>query len=188
MVPLFVDCPSSNAGSLCTVDKATSEKLETLTSRGSISFLEAASHAFLTFKAIEEGAESVDLHRANTFRLLDEALRAYKDALELSDDLHRADAFLRSRPFDRLQATLGMTPGTLNHTRWQIFAQTARTSKTPAADLIRVCVSGTETLKYTMSTSKPDMPPSMLRRAASTWFGVLSHGELVSDAFDSTTR
>jgi len=103
-------------------------------------------------------------------------------------ELQRADTFLKNRAFDRLQAAFGITPGTLNHTRWEIIVKTAQTSKTPTAELLSVCVAGAETLKYTMSTVTLGTPASMLRRASTTWFSVLSHGALVSDALDSLVR
>jgi hypothetical protein len=176
------------AGALCAVDRATSAKLGMLTSQASSSFLEAGSHAFLTFKAYEDGADSFSAHRATALKRLEDASRAYREALSLPDDLQRADTFLRSRPFDRLQAVFGITPGTPNHSRWEIIVRTAQTSKSPAAELLQVCAVGADSLKYTMTTARPDMPAALLRRAVSAWLSVLAHGQLVSDAFDSSAR
>ena len=176
------------AGNLCTVDKPTSEALATRTSQGSAKLLEAAAHALLSFKAADDAPEGFENHRAASLRLLDDAVRAYKDALSQPAELQRADTFLKNRAFDRLQAAFGITPGTLNHTRWEIIVKTAQTSKTPTAELLSVCVAGAETLKYTMSTVTLGTPASMLRRASTTWFSVLSHGALVSDALDSLVR
>jgi len=176
------------AGNLCTVDKPTSEALATRTSQGSAKLLEAAAHALLSFKAADDAPEGFENHRAASLRLLDDAVRAYKDALSQPAELQRADTFLKNRAFDRLLAAFGITPGTLNHTRWEIIVKTAQTSKTPTAELLSVCVAGAETLKYTMSTVTLGTPASMLRRASTTWFSVLSHGALVSDALDSLVR
>ena len=176
------------AGNLCTVDKPTSEALATRTSQGSAKLLEAAAHALLSFKAADDAPEGFENHRAASLRLLDDAVRAYKDALSQPAELQRADTFLKNRAFDRLQAAFGITPGTLNHTRWEIIVKTAQTSKTPTAELLSVCMAGAETLKYTMSTVTLGTPASMLRRASTTWFSVLSHGALVSDALDSLVR
>ena len=176
------------AGNLCTVDKPTSEALATRTSQGSAKLLEAAAHALLSFKAADDAPEGFENHRAASLRLLDDAVRAYKDALSQPAELQRADTFLKNRAFDRLPAAFGITPGTLNHTRWEIIVKTAQTSKTPTAELLSVCVAGAETLKYTMSTVTLGTPASMLRRASTTWFSVLSHGALVSDALDSLVR
>ena len=176
------------AGNLCTVDKPTSEALATRTSQGSAKFLEAAAHALLSFKAADDASEGFENHRAASLRLLDDAVRAYKDALSQPAELQRADTFLKNRPFERLRAAFGITPGTLNDTRWEIIVKTAQTSKTPTAELLAVCVAGAETLKYTMSAVTLATPASMLRRASTAWFAVLSHGALVSDALDSLVR
>jgi hypothetical protein len=120
--------------------------------------------------------------------MLDDAARAYKDALTQTAELQRADAFLKNRPFDRLRSAFGITPGTLNETRWDIIVKTAQASKAPTTELLGVCVAGAETLKHTMSTITSDTTPAMLRRALTSWFSVLSHGALVSDVFDSLVR
>jgi hypothetical protein len=86
------------------------------------------------------------------------------------------------------QRMLGIAPGTLNHTRWQMMAKTAKDSQHPTADLIQVCVSGALSLKYTIAAMKPDTAPPQIRRAAYAWSLVISHGALVSDAFDSSVR
>jgi hypothetical protein len=145
-------------------------------------------HALLSFKAADDAPDGFENHRAASVRLLDDAVRACKDALSQPAELQRAETFLKNRAFDRLQAAFGITPGTLNHTRWEIIVKTAQASKTPTAELLSVCVAGAETLKYTMSTVTLGTPASMLRRASTTWFSVLSHGALVSDALDSLVR
>jgi len=103
----------------------------------------ARSRAFLALGAADVSRDGFDDHRAASLKLLDDAARAYKDALTQTAELQRADAFLRSRPFDRLRSAFGITPGTT---------------------------------------------PAMLRRALTSWFSALSHGALVSDAFDSLVR
>jgi hypothetical protein len=173
---------------MCNTDKAASEALGKTTAMASAKFLEAASEAFLAFKAIEARSGSADAHATNAVTLLHEAVRAYGAALSLSEDLAQADGFLRDRPFEKLQRVLGITPGTLNHTRWELITKTARESKTAAADLIRVCVAGAESLKSVTARVKPDTHPTQLRRAAYAWHLVLMHGSLVSDAFDASVR
>jgi len=173
---------------MCIVDKGVSEKLHEETARASAKFLEAASEAFLAVKAVEEGSDAFDIHRTKTKVLLDAAITDYKQAVELREDLQKADSFLKQRPFERLRANFGITPGTLNDLRWQIIQRTARESKAPTTDFIRVCVAGAESLKAGLPTVKPGVPPSLLRRSLSAWFLVLSHGALVSDAFDSSVR
>jgi hypothetical protein len=186
---VFVLLPSSSpAASMCNADKAASEALGVATARASAKFLEAASQALLVFKAIEEASDASSAHAEKVRALLDDAVGAYQAALKLSADLAQADKFLKARPFEKLQITLGITPGTLNHKRWELLAKTVRESKTPAADLIGVCVAGAESLKYVTSTVKPGMQPAQLRRAAYNWHLVLMHGSLVSDAFDSSVR
>jgi len=49
-------------------------------------------------------------------------------------------------------------------------------------------LSGAESLKYTIAGMKPDTAPPQIRRAAYAWSLVISHGALVSDAFDSSVR
>lgn len=178
----------SAAGNLCTIDKATSEVLAASTSEGSARFLEAASHAFLTFGAVDDSRAGFDEHREAALKLLDDAARAYRDALTNAVELQRADTFLKHRAFDRLRPAFGITPGTLNETRWDIIVKTVQTAKEPTAELLGVCLAGAQTLKNTMSTIKLDTPPAMLRRAVASWFSVLSHGTLVSDAFDPLVR
>ena len=51
-----------------------------------------------------------------------------------------------------------------------------------------MCVAGAESLKATMADLKAGTPPSMRRRAAYAWFLVVTHGGLVSDAFDTSVR
>ncbi len=176
------------AGSLCDTDRTVSEKLSTATGKASATFLEAASQAFLAFKAVDEGLDAVSAHSQNAQTLLEEAIDQYKAALQLSDDLVQADTFLKQREFNHLQKVFGITPGTLNHTRWELIAKTAQKSQTPAADLIRVCVAGAESLKSVTAGLKPGISAVQVRRAAYTWQLVLMHGSLVSDAFDASVR
>ncbi len=173
---------------MCIIDKGVSEKLHEVTAKASAKFLEAASEAFLTVKAVEEGSDTIETHREHTKTLLDAAISDYKQAAGLRDDLPKADSFLKQRPFERLRNNFGITPGTLNDLRWQIIQRTARESKAPTADFIRVCIAGAESLKAGLSTVQVGTPPSLLRRSLSAWFLVLSHGALVSDAFDSSVR
>lgn len=184
---LLVHSPSL-AASMCHADKAASASLGVVTAKASARFLEAASQAFLAFKALEEGSDAASTHSQNARSSLDEAISAYKVALELSADVAQADTFLRQREFERLQRVLGITSGTLSHTRWELFARTAQTSPSPAADLIRVCVAGAESLKVVMASVKPGIRPVQVRRAAYNWHLVLMHGSLVSDAFDASVR
>lgn len=178
----------SIAASMCNADKAASEALAKATAMASAKFLEAASEVFLAFKEMEGTSNTVETHSARAGTLLDEAISGYRAALSLSEDLARADGFLRDRPFEKLQRVLGITPGTLNHTRWELLAKTARESKTPAADLIRVCLAGAESLKSVTARVKAGSHPTQLRRAAYAWHLVLMHGSLVSDALDSSVR
>jgi len=180
--------PASVAAGMCVIDKGVSEILQEVTAKASAKFFEAASEAFLTFKAVEEGSDAFDTHRTKTILLLDAAIGDYKEAAKLRDDVQKADSFLKQRPFESLRNNFGITPGTLNDLRWQIIQRTARESKAPTADLFRVCVAGAESLKSGLSTVNIGMPPSLLRRSASAWFLALSHGALVSDAFDSSVR
>ncbi len=173
---------------MCHTDQAGSEKLGEATGKASAKFLEAASQAFLLFKAIEGRSDSFESHSTNVKKLLEGVIGDYEEALKSTDDLKQADQFLKARPFDRLHRMLGITPGTLNHTRWQIITKTVKESQAPTADLIRVCVSGAASLKYAVSDVKIGMPPSQLRRALYAWSLVLSHGALISDAFDSSLR
>jgi hypothetical protein len=173
---------------MCNADGAASENLGTATGKASARFIEAASQAFLAFRAVEEGSDAVSAHSQSARSLLDEAISAYRMALQLAADLAQADTFLKQREFERLQKVLGIAPGTLNHTRWELIARTAQKSHTPAADLIRVCVAGAESLKSVMASVKPGIPRVHLRRAASNWHLVLMHGALVSDAFDASVH
>ena len=116
------------------------------------------------------------------------AILDYKRALSFTDDLEQADIFLKKRPFESLRIKFGITPGTLNQTRWEIIAKTVTESQTPAADLIGVCATGAETLKASTSTVKAGMPATQIRRRIYTWWLVLTHGMLVTDAFDSSVR
>jgi len=185
---LLAGAAPSAAGNLCTIDKATSEALAVQTAQGSAKLLEAASRAFLTLAVVDASQEGFDDHRTASLKLLDDAVRAYREALTQTAELQRADAFLKNRPFDRLRSAFGITPRTLNDTRWDIIVKTAQASKSPAKELLGVCVGGAETLKQTMTTITPQTTPAMLRRALASWFSVLSHGTLVSDAFDSLVR
>src|SRR5262245_8685303 len=96
------------AGSLCDTNRAVSEKLGTATGKASATFLEAASQAFLAFKAVDEGSDAVSAHSQSTQTLLEEAIGQYKAALQLSDDLAQADTFLKQREFNRLQKVFGI--------------------------------------------------------------------------------
>lgn len=173
---------------MCIIDKGVSEKLHDATAKASAKFLEATAEAFLAFKAVEEASDALDAHRTKATKLLDEAAGEYRQTFALSEDLKQADGFLRARPFERLQASFGITPGTLNDVRWRTIARTARESKTPAADLIGVCVAGTETLKHVISTVEVNTTSWQLRRSLYNWSLVLPHGALISDAFDSSVR
>lgn len=184
---VVLNSPSA-AGSMCHVDRTVSDNAGQATAKASASFLQATSEAFLLFRAIEEESDGYQTHLRAATTLLEGAISDYEKALRSSEDLKSADQFLKARPFDRLQRMLGITPGTLNHTRWQLIAKTVRESPTPAADLIRVCVASGETLKYSISSLKPGMVPTQLRRAEYAWLLVLSHGALISDAFDGSVR
>jgi hypothetical protein len=176
------------AGSLCYVDKAVSEKLHRATAQASAELLEATSHLFLAFRTADEPSGDPEPRLASTRALLDKAILNYKRALSFTDDLEQADIFLKKRPFESLRIKFGITPGTLNQTRWEIIAKTVTESQTPAADLIGVCATGAETLKASTSTVKAGMPATQIRRRIYTWWLVLTHGMLVSDAFDSSVR
>jgi hypothetical protein len=170
------------------VDKAVSEKLHRATAQASGELLEAASQVFLAFRTADEPSGDPEPGLASTRALLDKAILNYKRALSFTDDLEQADIFLKKRPFESLRIKFGITPGTLNQTRWEIIAKTVTESQTPAADLIGVCATGAETLKASTSTVKAGMPATQIRRRIYTWWLVLTHGMLVSDAFDSSVR
>ena len=178
---------SAFAAGMCVTEAAGGPRLGATTSRASAAFLEAASRMFLVFRALEVG-EDFRPHATETAKLLEIAAAGYRDARALDDDLHEADEFLRERPFDRLRRSLGITPGTLSHTRWDIVEKTARESKTPARDLLFVCEAGAGHLRNLLATLTPDMNRVMLRKASSTWYAVLAHGALISDAFDTSVR
>jgi len=175
------------AASMCVTDGAASPKLHERTARASANFLEAASQAMLMFRALDLG-EDFQRYAHKAALLLDDAVAGYKAALGLKDELGTADQFLRERSFDRLGRLLGITPGTLNYVRWEALARIARESKTPAADLIDVCVKSAAQLKYIITSVTADMHRVQVRKAAGTWYAVLSHGALVSDAFDASVR
>ncbi len=187
---LLLLAPTSQAlaGSLCHVDKAVSEGLSRATAQASADFLAAASQVLLAFKTAEEPSEDPEPRAASTRALLDRATSGYRQALSLTDDLKRADLFLKERPLEGLRIKLGMTPGTLNQTRWEIIAKTVTESPTPAADLIGVCVASAATLKASTSAVKAGMPAMQVRRGIYTWWLALTHGMLVSDVFDSSVR
>lgn len=174
------------AGSLCRVALTGTDSVNQSTARGSAKFLEAASHAFLAFKVLEERGEGLSRHTAATVRLLDEAVEEYRRALSQSSELTEADRFLKERQFERLERIVGITRGTLDHKRWELIAKTARQSKQASRDLIRVCISGAEQMKYVTTALTPQTQPAQRRQAAASWYLVLSHGHLVSDAFDAS--
>lgn len=188
VVMAAVPAAPAAAATMCHTSGAATERLGTLTARASARFLEASSQALLALKALDESSTVFAERRARTLTLLDEAIAEYRQALALADDLPRGDEFLRARPFERLRATFGVTPGTLNAVRWEAIVKAARESRTPTADLIGVCIAGAESLKATMAGLKPDTPPSMTRRSAYAWLLVVTHGGLVSDAFDTSVR
>jgi len=166
----------------------TSEALAVRTAQGSAKLLEVAGRAFLALAGVEASRDGFDDHRTASLKLLDGAATEYRDALTQTAELRRADAFLKTRPFDRLRSSFGITPGTLNDTRWDIIVKTVQASQSPTKELLGVCAGGAETLKQTMTTITPQTSPAMLRRALTSWFSVLAHGALVSDAFDSLVR
>ena len=174
------------AGSLCRVAVSGADSLNQSTARGSAKFLEAASQAFLAFKVLDERGEGLGTHTAATIRLLDEALAEYRRALAQSSELAEADRFLKDRQFERLQRRVGITPGTLEHRRWELIAKTARQSRHATRDLIGICISGAEQLKYVTTTLKPETQPAQRRQVAATWYLALSHGHLVSEALDAS--
>jgi len=176
------------AATMCHTAGASTERLAALTGRASGKFLQAASHGMLAVKALEDSPTAFPEQRARVTELLDAAIADHREALATGDDLKRVDEFLRAREFARLRLTFGITPGTLNATRWETIARIARDSRTPTADLIGVCVAGAEMLKSTIADLKPDARPSMIRRATYAWFLVLTHGGLVSDALDAAVR
>jgi hypothetical protein len=178
-------CVPASAASMCVTDGAASPKLHEATSKASAKFLDAASRALLMFRALDLG-EDFKRHASEARSLLDDALAGYQAALALKDELRSADQFLRERHFENLQRSLGITPGTLDHVRWEALVRIARQSKTPAAELIGVCITSIAQLKYATESVRADMHRALLRRAAATWYAVLSHGALVSDAFDAS--
>jgi hypothetical protein len=180
-------CVPASAASVCVTNGAASPKLHQATSKASAKLLEAASRALLMFRALDLG-EDFKRYANEAGSLLDDAVAGYQAALALQDDLRAADRFLRERPFDGLQRSLGITPGTLDHVRWEALGRIARQSKTPAADFIGVCMKSAAQLKYTTASASADMHRVMLRKAAATWYAVLSHGALVSDAFDASVH
>jgi hypothetical protein len=184
MLCVLPSVPAS-AASMCVTDGAASAKLHEATSKASAKFLEAASRAFLMFRALDLGAD-FKRYASEAGSLLDDAVAGYQAALALKDDLRAADRFLRERPFDNLQRSLGVTPGTLDYVRWEALGRIARQSKAPAADFIGVCMNSAAQLKHTTASITAGMNRVMLRKAAATWYAVLSHGALVSDAFDAS--
>ena len=188
VVATLVSAAPAVAATMCHTGGAATERLATLTARASSSFLEASSQALLALKALDDSSSAFTDHRARASSLLDAAAADYRQALALADDLPPGDEFLRARPFERLRLTFGVAPGTLSGTRWEALAKIARESRKPTADLIAVCVAGAESLKATMADLKAGTPPSMRRRAAYAWFLVVTHGGLVSDAFDTSVR
>ena len=176
------------AAGVCVADGTATSAFTTETARASARMLEATGHAFRALAALDEGGPDPEPHLGEARRLLDEAITGYRTALALTDDVAKTDAFLRERAFDRLQAIYGITPGSIEHRRWQLFAKTARESKTPTADLLRVCISGAETLKSVTTRLTRAVQPAQRRRSEAQWHLILMHGALVSDALDASAR
>ena len=147
---------------------------------------DSVSQAFLVLKTLDERCEGLGTLTASTVRLLDEAIAEYRNALAQSSELAETDRFLKARQFERLQRLLGITPGTLEHRRWELIGKAARQSKQATRDLISICISGAEQLKYVTTTLKPETQPAQRRQFAATWYLALSHGHLVSDALDAS--
>jgi hypothetical protein len=174
------------AGTMCHTAGAAPERLATATGAASGKFLEATSHAMLALKALEESSPTYVDHRKRAVATLDAAVAGYRRALTLTDDVARGDEFLRARAFERLRATFGVTQGSLNAVRWEAIAKKARESATPTADLVGICITSAQSLKATLNDLKPETAPSMKRRFGYAWFLALTHGGLVSDAFDAS--
>jgi hypothetical protein len=185
---LCLSVPSRSDALMCNTDKAGPPTLGAATAGASAKFLEAASEAFLLFKAAEQTSDASAAHADKVVQLLDQAIDGYKAALTRSDDLAQADKFLKERPFDKLRIIFGITPGTLEETRWTLLTKTAQSSATPTADFINVCVAGAGALKAATARVKAGLDRSQLRRVASNWYFVLMHGSMVSDAFDASVR
>jgi len=174
------------AATMCHTAGAAPERLATATGAASGKFLEATSHAMLALKSLEESSPTYVDHRKRAVAALDAAVAGYRRALTLTDDVARGDEFLRARAFERLRATFGVTQGSLNAVRWDAIAKKARESATPTADLIGICITSAQSLKATLNDLKPETAPSMKRRFGYAWFLALTHGGLVSDAFDAS--
>jgi hypothetical protein len=159
-----------------------------LTASASAKLLEAASQAMLAFRGLRESGAAFGEHKRRATDLLESAVADYRRAQSMAEELGRLDTFLRARPFEQLRLVFGITPGSLNATRWEAFAAMARRSKAPAAEIIGVCVNGAESLKAGLAAIGADTSPAQLRRALNAWFLVISHGGLASDAFDPTIR
>jgi hypothetical protein len=172
---------------MCVADGTASAAFGAATARASARFHEATGHAFRAFAALDEGS-SPEQHFGEARRLLDEASSRYREALARADDVAQVDVFLKERPFDRLQAVFGIAPGSLEQRRWQLFAKTVKESRTPAADLLRVCIAGAETLKGVTSNVTGKTQPAQRRRSQAQWHQILLHGALVSDALDASIR
>ena len=174
------------AATMCHTAGAAPERLATATAAASAKFLEATSHAMLTLKALEESSPAYVDHRKRAVSALDASIAGYRRALTLTDDLARGDEFLRARAFERLRSTFGITQGSLNAVRWDAIAKKAHESATPTADLVGICITNAQSLKATLNDLKPETAPSMKRRLGYAWFLALTHGGLVSDAFDAS--
>ena len=157
------------------------------TARASARLQEASGHALRAFAALDEGA-SPEQHFGEARRLLDDAINRYREALARTDDVAQTDVFLKERPFDRLQALFGIAPGSLEQRRWQLFAKIVKESRTPTADLLRVCIAGAETFKGVTSNVTGKTQAAQRRRSQAQWHQILLHGALVSDALDGSIR
>jgi hypothetical protein len=178
--------PDGAIAGVCIADGTASAAFGAATARGSARFLEAASHAWRAFAALDEGTPA-EQHFGEARRLLDDTINRYREALARTEDVAQTDGFLKDRAFDRLQAIFGLSPGSLEQRRWLTLAKTARESKTPTEDLLRVCVSGAETLKSSTYTTR-ETQAAQRRRAEAQWHLILMHGALVSDALDGSAR
>jgi hypothetical protein len=186
VILLFVVRPAA-ATALCHTGAA-SGALGVKTASASAKVLEAASQAMLAYRALAESTTTFSEHRKRASELLDAAMADYRQARSMDEELARVDEFLRTRPFEQLRLSFGITPGSLNAIRWDAIASAARKSPAPASELIGVCLAGVENLKLVLGSVSVDTSPAQLRRAINAWALFLTHGGLVSDAFDVSIR